>query len=355
MHAFTRYGLCVAFLLAVACSKREPADTVDARSMAESGGETTAVNQLETNAAEVVENLREVPVGEFDAFTRRLERMDSLKRNAGETLLTGETLVFDYDQRFVRMDRDVKVSDDQGVLKTQSLVGRFSASNDVESIEAKGGVDLVSSNRTATAEEAIYHVRTGYVQMKGRASASDGGNRLAGEQIELWLKGERKMVCEPNALLEVKGVSGLQLEGVPAGGENDTEVRADQVVYDESKHLAELAGNVRVRDSRAAMNCDQVRIFLKDDNEIDWIEASGGVIIQTKERKALAEKATYHADEGKFTLLGEPKVRQGLNVMTGDRIIFWHETRRMICEPNARVLLYLDEDTKAKFLNDLNE
>ena len=78
-------------------------------------------------------------------------------------------------------------------------------------------------------------------------------------------------------------------------------------------------------------------------------------LISLGDRKALAERATYHADEGKFVLEGDPKVKQGLNVMTGDRIEFWHESRRMVCEPNARVLLYLDEETKAKFLKDLDD
>jgi hypothetical protein len=39
--------------------------------------------------------------------------------------------------------------------------------------------------------------------------------------------------------------------------------------------------------------------------------------------------------------------------MTGDRITFWQATQRMVCEPNARVLLYPDEETKAKFQKDL--
>ena len=103
------------------------------------------------------------------------------------------------------------------------------------------------------------------------------------------------------------------------------------------------------------MNCEKVRLHLKENNEIDWIEALFEVIIQSDDRKALADRATYHADEGKFTLEGNPMVKQGPNIMTGDRITFWQEPRRMVCEPNARVLLYLDEATKAKFLKDLED
>ena len=360
IRTFSRLGLLVVLLATVSCSKRERSDPdaeewADIQAIADESVDSLASESQETNAVEESTNLREVPIGEFGAFIARLEQMKSVDRKLGETLLTGKELVFDHDRRFVRLDGDVKVVDDHGILDTQSLIGRFSASNEVEYIEAQGGVDLISSNRTASADEAVYNVLNGFVRLTGQAEAFDGANRLSGEKIELWVRGDRRMVCEPNALLEVRGVSGLPLDGIDNGKANDTEIRADRVVYDESANSAELTGNVRVRDPRAAMNCEMIRIFLKDDREIDWIEALGGVIIQTTDRKAVAEQATYHADEGRFTLLGEPKVSQGPNVMTGDRIIFWHETRRMICEPNARVLLYLDEDTKAKFLNDLNE
>lgn len=357
MTRFAYLMLPVLVALACSCSKREPSDPnaeewadIEARA----AGEVVA-DAESTNQHPVVENLREVPVGEFDAFVRRLDQMRSIKRGKGEALLTGESLVFDHDERFVRLETDVVVEDDQGILSADRLIGRFSISNEVEFIEADGTVDLVSSNRTASAERAVYTVRKGFVRLTGKARASDGMNTLSGEKIEVWMKDDRKMVCEPNALLEIRGGTHLPLSDEPQEAELDTEIRADRVEYDGSKKTAVLSGNVRIRDPRASMNCDDVRIFLKDNNEIDWIEASGGVIIQTRDRKAVAEQATYHAGEGKFMLLGEPKVSQGLNIMTGERIIFWHETQRMVCEPNARVLLYLDEETKAKFLQDLNE
>ena len=292
---------------------------------------------------------------ESAVFLRRLEQAKAAARGDGETLLTGKRLVFDYDRREVQLERDVVVEEDEGTLRTEQLVGRFTASNRVEYVEAKGDVQLESGDRTAAAEQAVYDYASGVVQLTGRAHASAEGNRISGERIEFRIRGDRRVVCEPNALLEITGPAGLQLKGMPQGGSVHTEIRADRVEYDESGRVAVLTGNVRLRDPRAAMDCETVRIFLKEGNEIDWIEASGGVIIQSDDRKALAERATYQAEQGLFTLDGDPKVKQGPNVMTGDRIKFWHETRRMVCEPNARVLLYLDPETKAKFLKDLNE
>jgi lipopolysaccharide transport protein LptA len=190
--------------------------------------------------------------------------------------------------------------------------------------------------------------------MSHAAWVSDGTNRLSGERIRFWIKGNRKMICEPNALLEIVDNSTLSVEGVASPKTNETtDIWANKVIFDEAKRMVEFDGNVRVRDSRVAMNCGKVTLYLKESNEIDWIEAHSDVIIQSDERKALADEACYYADEGKFVLTGSPKVKMGAHVMMGDRITFWQKDRRMLCEPNARVLLYLDQETREKFQKDL--
>ena len=351
------FGLLLCSAVLMSCSKHERSDP-DADEWAEieaMADDAVVIPESGSAHSNVVPTFGNEDAGEFTPFLKRLEAMKTVERKTGETLLTGERLELDHEQRYVRMDNNVVVKDDQGVLKTQSLIGRFSVSNEIEFVEANGEVDLVSSNRTASGDSAIYNYRNGFVQLEGRATAAADGNRLSGERIRLWVKGDRKMICEPNALLEISRNSGLDFGGTSEHSEEKTEVRADRAVYDETRRLAELSGRVRVRDSRAAMNSERIRIYLKDDNEIDWIEAVGEVIIQSEDRKALADRAAYYADEEKFVLEGEPKVKQGPNIMTGDRILFWHENRRMVCEPNARVLLYLDEETKEKFLKDLDE
>ncbi len=304
IRLLSRFALCGSLFL-VACSKQEPAEK-----------KVAPARSAEKAAAEV-----EVATNDgFAPFVQRLEKLKEAGRQSGETLLTGTQLVFDYAQRLVQMSGNVLVIDERGELAADTLSGRFSTSNGVESID--------------------------FVQLDGRASATDGINRLSGERITAWLGDERKVVCEPNVLLEVSGV---------AGGEGISEIRADRMVYAEKDRMVELDGRVRLRDPRGAMNCSRARIFLKDDNKIDWLEALSEVIIQTEDRKALAGRAAYHADEGKFTLEDGPKVKQGQHIMTGDRITVWNETRRMVCEPNARVLLHIDEATRAKFLKDLND
>jgi lipopolysaccharide export system protein LptA len=246
------------------------------------------------------------------------------------------------------------VADDRGTLTAETLTGRFSEENKVELIEARRDVRIASGERTATAESAVYSLQDGAIQLDGGARLAEGGNRLSGERIKFWIKGSRRMICEPGAQLEITQASDLATEGFPEGG-GTTVIRSERLVYDEEQSLARFEGNVRMRNPRAALNCEQIRLYLKEDNKIDWIEALHGVIIQSEDRKALAERAIYYADDERFVLEGNPTIRVDRHVMTGDRIIFRYGTEHMVCEPNARALLYLDEEMKAKFLQDLKD
>ncbi len=475
--------LCGSLFLA-GCSKQEKqvdldAEWEDIQALTDDAVMTVPEKKPEADMPEIAVEKPAVPLTDFDFFLDRLTDMKLVRRKTGQTLLTGEHLVFDYDSRFVRMTNHVVVTDDRGGLTADKLTGRFTVSNELHFVEAEGAVKLRNEDRIAAADAAVYNHRDGVVLLDGNASASDSTNSISGDRLQLWLSeeneveaaeasggvkirngertafgesvkydgikgfakleggasvtdgthsisgdilqvwltpenelkkaeaigavkiesgerraeggtalydaeqefvqlqgqalvsdgtntisgeriqawitaGSRKVICEPNVVLQISESRGLALDGVSAKSGGNTEIRGNRLVFEENKRLAELDGNVRVRDPRAAMNCGTVRVYLKDSQEIDWIEALNEVIIHADDTKALADRATYQADEGKFTLEGDPKVKQEQHIMTADRIIIWQETHRILCEPNARALLFLDDETKAKFLKDLN-
>jgi len=357
----------------------------------------------------------------YGILIARLKQMQTIKRRKGEALLTGEGLIFDYKRRVVRMDGNVYVRDDRGTLQAEALTGRFSQSNEVQIIEARHNVKIKSQGRLGQAQVALYTVSSGAIELRGKASVTDKTYMMQGERIFFWMKGGRRVVCEPNAYFRLKGSANFsKITGKTTQTnktKNVTEVWANRVVFDEKKSLIEMEGNIRLRNKQAALNCDMVRIFLlgtnqvrriearsnvqawsenrklradravyqantqdivlkgnvrvcndqtvmdcgqlhiflKGTNKIDWIEARFDVIIQSGERKAIAGKASYYADEEKIVLEESPKMMQGKNIMTGDRITFWTKNKRMVCEPNARLLLYPNEKTKRKFMKDLKK
>lgn len=484
LHRFILLSCCALFV--VGCSKEEPEapkSDVSAELSVELTPPEAAPKQKSRGTSRVAQD------AQFDRYAEKLAQAKAAERKPGQTILSGQSLVFDQDQRYAEMKTDVEVLDDQGLLCTDHLLGRFNISNEIETVSAQGSVSMLSQGRSAECAEALYDYTAGTILLEGRAVVSDGTNSLSGQQIRLWNGENRRMVCEPNALLVLKGESGEEIDGFvgtafdteiranritydeleqradvvgdvrvsdaqgsmtcdqvavyltasnrvdsveayghvaldsqgrtasgekatydyaeglillegmasvsdgtntlsgerirfwngdnrkvicepnallvvsgetepsaegEAGQKYDTEIRAGRIVYDEEQHRADLIGNVRVRDVQGAMNCNEVTLYLKGDNKIDWIEARGAVIIQLEDKKALAELAVYNADEGKFTLTGNPMVKQGANIMAGDQILYWPEEQHMICEPGYAVY-YLDEETKAKFMKDLND
>jgi lipopolysaccharide export system protein LptA len=348
-------------LLLIGCSKRERSAAADSEwadiqplSEITTLDSSTEVSAEESELSVTNRPVQSAPTENYSVLIERLAAMQNVSRSSGEIVLSGESLTFDYERRFVRMDQNVKVVDDRGELETETLMGRFSIDNQVEMIEVSKGVEINSAGRKAMAEGGTYAFASGAIELEGNARLTEGANRLSGDRIKFWVNGSRRMVCEPNAMLEISSVSALK-SGDGSGNAERTEIRSDRLVYDEEQALAEFNGNVHVRDARAALASKKLLLHLKENNEIDWIEALSEVIIQTEERKALADRASYYADDNKFVLEGDPKIKEGRNIMTGDRITFWQESGRVLCEPNARILFHPDEELRAKFLKDLKE
>jgi lipopolysaccharide export system protein LptA len=348
-------------LALTACSKRErskadDSEWADIQPLTEELVEVAVSEKPIAPSSPEIETLlvQPAPQENYSPLVERLAAMQKIGRASGEVLITGESLTFDYERRFVRMDQEVKVVDDRGELETETLMGRFSADNKIEMIEVSDGVKINSDGRKAVAENGTYVFSSGAIELAGNPQLTEGLNVLSGDRIKFWINGQQRMVCEPNARLLIPSVSASENGVVSAAGDR-TEIRSDRLVYDKDLALAEFDGNVHVRDPKAALDSDKVLLHLKENTQIDWIEAHSEVIIQTQNRKALADRASYYAEDKKFVLDGNPKVQEGRNIMTGDRITFWQESGRVVCEPNARILFHPDEGLRSKFLKDLKE
>jgi len=328
---------------------------------------------------------------DYAALAARLNSLAEQPRGTNETLITGDNLVFDYVRRFVRMDGHVRVENDRGKLLAGAVIGRLSESNRVELVEAEKGVLVESKDGKAVAMNASYYVPSGEIRMSGGAKVAKGDNVLSGGTIRFWLKAGRQMICEPEARLVIRNPESLGIDVKTlqdAGGSSQVQpekserkkpilvgemkISADRLVYDEGQQYAQFNGNVKVRDPRVSLDCENLRLHLKEDNNIDWIEAQSKVIIQIDERetakgsekhadkatkviKAMADTAKYFVEEGKFVLEGNPQIGEGPNIMTGERITFWRDEQRMVCEPRARILIYPTEEMRQRFLKDLKE
>ena len=78
--------------------------------------------------------------------------------------------------------------------------------------------------------------------------------------------------------------------------------------------------------------------------ELDRIEAEGRVTIIRKDLKATGEKATYDIKEAKMQLTGNPIIQRDQDKLTGQTITLWRNSKRILCEPDARLVIASEQD-----------
>ncbi|MBI3277484.1 MAG: LptA/OstA family protein [Chlamydiae bacterium] len=110
---------------------------------------------------------------------------------------------------------------------------------------------------------------------------------------------------------------------------------------DYDHHKAVFHQDVVVRDPRMKMTADEMTVYFQEKSKtIDKVIAVGHVRFRKEEKSAKAKQAIYTAGDGKVVLTGDPMVKKGEDVITGEKITFYRDDSRMLVEPNAKLVLY---------------
>lgn len=120
------------------------------------------------------------------------------------------------------------------------------------------------------------------------------------------------------------------------------DIRAREVILDRRAKRVDFRERIRLRDERGAMNCEALTLQLKESWELDWLRAESSVVLQYGDVMAEADIMEYADNSGRALLLGDPKLLQGRSVVRADRIQFWPVEQRVVCEPNARAVIFPD-------------
>ena len=108
----------------------------------------------------------------------------------------------------------------------------------------------------------------------------------------------------------------------------------------------EALTNVHVVTPEMTLDCGSLELTLNESNEIGWMEALGEVKILHEEREAHAGRLVFEAATGEYVLEQEPRLVEGRNRILGERIRFWRDSKKMVCEPSARLVIYPDEENE---------
>jgi len=127
---------------------------------------------------------------------------------------------------------------------------------------------------------------------------------------------------------------------------NATVITSKELFLDYKARKARFEKNVHVKDPQMEMFCDELEIQMGQDNQINWIGASNGVRLLSEGREALAGKAVFDVKTDEIVMQDNPRIMDGKNILMGEQIKFWRGSKRMVCEPSARVVVYSDRQFK---------
>lgn len=130
---------------------------------------------------------------------------------------------------------------------------------------------------------------------------------------------------------------------------NSTVITSTQLNFDQHARTAIFEENVVVTDREIKIMSDRLAVFFTEDNKVDRIEADGQVAIVRNDLKATGEKATYDVKAGKMQLTGNPRIQRDQDILTGETVTLWRNTQRILCEPNARLVITSDQEMSRSF------
>ena len=119
-------------------------------------------------------------------------------------------------------------------------------------------------------------------------------------------------------------------------------VTSQQLEADNKNSIVIFSGNVVAKQGKVTIYADSARVYYEkkeEGNEIREIVATGNVKIQEADRLATSQNAVFTNADQKIVLTGQPKVWQGKDMVSGEKITILLEEDKSFVEsgPERRV------------------
>jgi lipopolysaccharide export system protein LptA len=147
----------------------------------------------------------------------------------------------------------------------------------------------------------------------------------------------------PTAKTQSSASSAPDAAKAPRGANPDQPVNvdADKLESDQKQGLVIFTGNVIAQQNGSTQYADRMEVYLDSaSNRVLRTVSTGSVKIITRDcRTGTAQRAEYYDAEQRVVLIGDARVWQDENVVTGDRITIYLAEDRSVVEggPQGRV------------------
>lgn len=149
------------------------------------------------------------------------------------------------------------------------------------------------------------------------------------------------VLCAAGARAEEETAPAAAREQPPDA--NLTVITSKRLTFDYQQKYAFFEENVVVVDPEMKLAADTMTVRFNEEGDIESIVAKGNVRIDQADKTSWSGVATYEVGLGKLTLEDNPRVARGKDLLTGDIITFWRDQNKMVCEPQARLVIYPEE------------
>jgi lipopolysaccharide export system protein LptA len=112
------------------------------------------------------------------------------------------------------------------------------------------------------------------------------------------------------------------------------DITSDTVEADQKTNTVTFKGNVIAKQEDTTLYANTLTIIYDPNTKkLKEIIAVGNVKVVQLDRRATGQKATFDQDKNKVIMDGEAVVREGANVIRGERITFYVDEERSVVEP----------------------
>ncbi len=137
---------------------------------------------------------------------------------------------------------------------------------------------------------------------------------------------DRKPTGKPQA-------SQLQRPFGLSSSEAPIDITSDTVEASQKLNTVTFRGNVVAKQEEVNLYANTLTIYYDPQTKgIKTVIASGNVKIVQLNRRATGQKVTFNQDVNQVVLEGEAVLREGENVIRGDRVIYYVDEERSIVE-----------------------
>lgn len=249
-----------------------------------------------------------------------------------QTVITSESLTFDYQNFRASFLQNVRVVDPEFLLTADAMNVNFRNTNEVERVALSGHVKLNKDDIEAQCGSAVYTKDNGQVLMEQSPVVTRAGSRISGEKMSVWIPEERVLV-ERHVEVEAKGA---RRAGRKASSES-MKVTADRLEFDYREFRATFEGNVVVSDPGFTLRADRILVFLENTNDVKRLDAAGRVRFQKDAVTVTCGKASYTRDNGLMVLQDKPVVTHGEGRIEARKMSIWIDQKRFVVEEDVKL------------------